>query len=112
MERKLKRVIQILNILVGVPDESESKLLGRFAECIIKIIKEEGENCENYLDRPIAEVELSVRANNLMRYMGIETIGDLMQHTKTSLLKTKNLGRRTLSEIENVLKEYDLKLKY
>jgi DNA-directed RNA polymerase alpha subunit len=106
-----KNVIRVLNMLVGYPVDQENKLLGRFADYIIDIVKDEKESYEKNLNIPLADVKLSVRATNLMRNMNIKTIGELMQHTKTSLLKTKMLGRKTLSEIEDVLKEYDLELK-
>src|ERR1041384_6113678 len=53
--------------------------------------------------RPVAELELTVRAANRLKAHDIYYIGDLIQRTENELLKTPNLGRKSLNEIKEVL---------
>jgi len=55
------------------------------------------------LAKPIEHLELSVRSNNCLRSAGIEKIFELVQKTEDELLKTKNFGRKSLSEIKETL---------
>lgn len=60
------------------------------------------------LDKSIEELELSVRSFNCLEAAGIKTIRDLVQKTEAEMLKYKNFGRKSLSEIKNILKEMSL----
>ncbi|RME66619.1 MAG: hypothetical protein D6778_04455 [Nitrospirae bacterium] len=60
--------------------------------------------------RPVEELELSVRSYNCLKNAKISTIGDLVTKTEQELLKTKNFGKKSLEEIEGVLKKQGLKL--
>src|SRR5215467_13971326 len=60
--------------------------------------------------RNVAELELSVRASNCFKAANIRTIADLVPKTEAELLKTKNFGKKTLSEIKTVLGEMGLSL--
>lgn len=51
----------------------------------------------------VDDLELSVRSINCLRYNKILLVGDLVQQTEASLLRTPNLGRRSLNEIRGVL---------
>ena len=62
------------------------------------------------LSKSIDHLELSVRSNNCLRSAGIEKIYDLVQKTEEELLKTKNFGRKSLSEIKETLQELGLGL--
>ncbi len=62
------------------------------------------------LSKSIDHLELSVRSNNCLRSAGIEKIYELVQKTEEELLKTKNFGRKSLSEIKETLQELDLGL--
>ena len=53
--------------------------------------------------RPIDDLELTVRSANCLKAENIYYIGDLIQRTETELLKTPNLGRKSLNEIKEVL---------
>jgi DNA-directed RNA polymerase subunit alpha len=53
--------------------------------------------------RPVDELELTVRSANCLKAENIYYIGDLIQRTETELLKTPNLGRKSLNEIKDVL---------
>lgn len=62
------------------------------------------------LSKTIDHLELSVRSNNCLRSAGIEMIYGLVQKTEDELLKTKNFGRKSLSEIKETLQELGLGL--
>jgi len=62
------------------------------------------------LSKPIEHLELSVRSNNCLRSAGIEKIYELVQKTEEELLKTKNFGRKSLSEIKETLSNMGLGL--
>jgi DNA-directed RNA polymerase subunit alpha len=62
------------------------------------------------LDRPVDELELSVRSYNCLKNADIQAIRDLVQKTESEILKTKNFGRKSLEEIKEVLAEIDLAL--
>ncbi|HJO30817.1 MAG TPA: DNA-directed RNA polymerase subunit alpha [Acidobacteriota bacterium] len=60
------------------------------------------------LERPVDELELSVRSYNCLKNADIQTIRDLVQKTESEMLKTKNFGKKSLEEIKEVLAELDL----
>jgi DNA-directed RNA polymerase subunit alpha len=62
------------------------------------------------LSKPIEHLELSVRSNNCLKSAGIEKIFELVQKTEEELLKTKNFGRKSLSEIKETLGNLSLGL--
>lgn len=58
----------------------------------------------------IEELDISQRALNSLKRMGITTIGDLVQMTEEELKSTKNIGRKALAEIKEALKQMGLQL--
>jgi DNA-directed RNA polymerase subunit alpha len=60
------------------------------------------------LDKSIEELELSVRSFNCLEAASIKTIRDLVQKTESEMLKYRNFGRKSLSEIKGILKEMNL----
>ncbi len=60
--------------------------------------------------RPVDDLELTVRSANCLKAENIYYIGDLIQRTETELLKTPNLGRKSLNEIKEVLASRELAL--
>lgn len=60
--------------------------------------------------RPVDELELTVRSANCLKAEQIYYIGDLIQRTEVELLKTPNLGKKSLTEIKNVLASRGLSL--
>ena len=60
--------------------------------------------------RPVDDLELTVRSANCLKAENIYYIGDLIQRTETELLKTPNLGRKSLNEIKEVLASRGLAL--
>lgn len=60
--------------------------------------------------RPVDELELTVRSANCLKAENIFFIGDLVQRSENELLKTPNLGRKSLNEIKDVLTKRGLHL--
>ncbi len=60
--------------------------------------------------RPVDDLELTPRSSNCLKAQSIHYIGDLIQYTEGDLLRTPNLGRKSLNEIKQVLAEHDLSL--
>jgi DNA-directed RNA polymerase subunit alpha len=76
-------------------------------EVVPELIDEKG-NVNEVLMRSVEDLELSVRSANCLKNAGINTIGELVQRTEAEMLKTKNFGRKSLSEIKDILNEYNL----
>lgn len=62
------------------------------------------------LNRPVEELELSVRSANCLQNANIKLIGQLVQKTEAEMLKTKNFGRKSLKEIKEILSSMGLSL--
>ncbi len=60
--------------------------------------------------RPVDDLELTVRSANCLKAEGIYYVGDLIQRTEVELLKTPNLGKKSLTEIKDVLASRGLSL--
>ncbi len=65
---------------------------------------------EPILLRPVDELELTVRSANCLKAENINYIGDLVQRTEVELLRTPNLGKKSLTEIKEVLESHGLSL--
>jgi len=60
--------------------------------------------------RPVANLPLSVRASQGLRYADIKYVGELVQCTERELLEIKNFGRKCLNEVKTVLAQMGLSL--
>ncbi|RPH67337.1 MAG: DNA-directed RNA polymerase subunit alpha [Burkholderiales bacterium] len=69
-----------------------------------------GPQIDPVLLRPVDDLELTVRSANCLKAENIYYIGDLIQRTENELLKTPNLGRKSLNEIKEVLASRGLTL--
>jgi DNA-directed RNA polymerase subunit alpha len=72
--------------------------------------KEQREEVDPILLRPVDDLELTVRSANCLKAENIYYIGDLVQRTEVELLKTPNLGKKSLTEIKDVLASKGLSL--
>lgn len=72
--------------------------------------EEKGEEIDPILLRPVDDLELTVRSANCLKAENILYIGDLIQRTEVELLKTPNLGKKSLTEIKDVLASRGLSL--
>ncbi len=72
--------------------------------------EEKGPAVDPILLRPVDDLELTVRSANCLKAENIFLIGDLIQRTEVELLKTPNLGKKSLTEIKDVLATRGLSL--
>ena len=63
-----------------------------------------------HLDKSVEELELSVRSYNCLKNANIRTIRELVQKSEAEMLKTKNFGRKSLTEIKEILQSMGLSL--
>jgi len=73
-------------------------------------IDEEEESIKKLLETPVEELELSVRSSNCLKNANIRSIGDLTMRTEEDIAKTRNFGKKSLQEIKEKLKEWNLSL--
>mgnify|MGYP006281838703 CR=1 FL=1 len=73
-------------------------------------VEEKSQDIDPVLLRPIDDLELTVRSANCLKAESILYIGDLVQRTEVELLKTPNLGKKSLTEIKDVLAQHELSL--
>jgi DNA-directed RNA polymerase subunit alpha len=73
------------------------------AEAMIELGGGRAPQIDPILLRPVDDLELTVRSANCLKAENIYYIGDLIQRTENELLKTPNLGRKSLNEIKEVL---------
>jgi DNA-directed RNA polymerase subunit alpha len=72
--------------------------------------KQVEEQIDPILLRPVDDLELTVRSANCLKAENIYYIGDLIRRTEVELLKTPNLGKKSLTEIKDVLASRGLSL--
>ncbi|MBN2860359.1 MAG: DNA-directed RNA polymerase subunit alpha [Sphaerochaetaceae bacterium] len=73
-------------------------------------VDEGEERIKKILNTSVSELELSVRSSNCLKNAHIQTIGDLTRKTEEEIGKTRNFGKKSLSEIKEKLKEWNLSL--
>lgn len=87
--------------------------LSAFVDLESSILKEP-EKKEDEIDpvllKPVEDLELTVRSANCLKAEAVQYIGDLVQKTESDLLKTPNLGKKSLNEIKEVLEARNLSL--
>lgn len=91
-----------LNIFVGLTDQAQK------AEIMIE--KEEDKK-EKVLEMTIEELDLSVRSYNCLKRAGINTVQELTQKSEEDMMKVRNLGRKSLEEVEEKLNDLGLGLR-
>lgn len=72
--------------------------------------KDEDER-ERILDMTIEELDLSVRSYNCLKRAGINTVGELINKTEDDMMKVRNLGKKSLEEVQQKLEELNYALK-
>jgi len=101
-EEAIRRAATILQQQVAVFVDLES-------EAEVEAVEEEDE-IDPILLRPVDDLELTVRSANCLKAENIYYIGDLIRRTEVELLKTPNLGKKSLTEIKDVLASRGLSL--
>lgn len=76
----------------------------------VEPVVEQAPTVDPVLLRPVDDLELTVRSANCLKAENIYYIGDLIQRTEIELLKTPNLGKKSLTEIKDVLAKQGLSL--
>lgn len=101
-EEAIRRAATILQqqLAVFVDLESEAQSVSSDSE----------DEVDPVLLRPVDDLELTVRSANCLKAENIYYIGDLVQRTEVELLKTPNLGKKSLTEIKDVLASRGLSL--
>jgi len=97
-----KILTEHLNIFVNLTEEAR--------EAEIMVEKEETKK-EKMLEMTVEELDLSVRSYNCLKRAGINTVEELTDKTESEMMKVRNLGKKSLTEIKNKLDELDLSLK-
>ena len=92
-------LVDQLNVFAALEDTGESGTAEPEAPAVDPILL-----------RPVDDLELTVRSANCLKAENINYIGDLIQRTENELLKTPNLGRKSLNEIKEVLASRGLTL--
>ena len=88
-----------LNLFIDLSESAKA------AEVMIE--KEDGES-EKILEMSIDELELSVRSYNCLKRAGINTVQELINKTPEDMMKVRNLGRKSLEEVQAKIKELGL----
>ncbi|GIP36285.1 DNA-directed RNA polymerase subunit alpha [Paenibacillus sp. J2TS4] len=97
-----KILTEHLMLFVGLTDEAKD------AEIMIE--KEEDKK-EKVLEMTIEELDLSVRSYNCLKRAGINTVQELITKTEEDMMKVRNLGRKSLEEVQEKLDELGLSLR-
>ncbi len=97
-EQTIKQAATILHDQLSVFVDFE-----KVAEQAPEEVEAEEEKFDPVLLRPVDDLELTVRSANCLKAENIFYIGDLIQRTEVELLKTPNLGKKSLTEIKDIL---------
>jgi DNA-directed RNA polymerase subunit alpha len=90
--------------------QDQISIFGDFTRRESSDAKSDKSGVDPVLLRPIDDLELTVRSANCLKAESIYYIGDLVQKTEVELLKTPNLGKKSLTEIKDVLAQRGLSL--
>ena len=101
-EEAIRRAATILQHQLAVFVDLQSEIIAE--------PEEREDEIDPILLRPVDDLELTVRSANCLKAEDIHYIGDLIQRTEVELLKTPNLGKKSLTEIKDVLATRGLSL--
>lgn len=91
-----------LSLFIGLTDEA------RDAEIMIE---KEDDKKEKVMEMTIEELDLSVRSYNCLKRAGINSVQELAQKSEEDMMKVRNLGRKSLEEVQEKLEELGLGLR-
>ena len=97
-----KILTEHLNLFIGLTDHVN--------DVEIMVEKEEDKK-EKVLEMTVEELDLSVRSYNCLKRAGINTVDELIQRTEEDMMKVRNLGKKSLEEVQTKLGELNLSLK-
>lgn len=75
------------------------------------MVEKEEEERDKILDMSIEELDLSVRSYNCLKRAGINTVGELVMKTEEDMMKVRNLGKKSLEEVDEKLQSLNLSLR-
>lgn len=75
------------------------------------MVEKEEEAKDKIMEMTIEELDLSVRSYNCLKRAGINTVEELIQKSEEDMIKVRNLGRKSLEEVDNKLKELGLEFR-
>ena len=91
----------LLHLFVSLTEKAEST----------KTLVDRAENSkERLMEMTIEELDLSVRSFNCLKRAGINTVHDLTSRTEDEMMKVRNLGKKSLEEVQHKLAELGLYL--
>jgi DNA-directed RNA polymerase subunit alpha len=97
-----KILTEHLNLFIGLTDHVN--------DVEIMVEKEEDKK-EKVLEMTVEELDLSVRSYNCLKRAGINTVDELTQRTEEDMMKVRNLGKKSLEEVQRKLSELGLALR-
>ncbi|MEX0876172.1 MAG: DNA-directed RNA polymerase subunit alpha C-terminal domain-containing protein [Phycisphaerales bacterium] len=103
---EIKRMLEQKNLRLGQGREDAHRVARRQ---ILEKLKGSGK--EGLLNKPVSELQLSVRARKALQMLNIQSIGDLCSHTEAELMGVKNFGATSLVEIKEKLTNCGLTLR-
>ena len=77
----------------------------------VSMVQPEDDKKDKVLEMTIEELDLSVRAYNCLKRAGINSVAELVQKNQEDMMKVRNLGRKSLEEVEQKLSALGLGLK-
>lgn len=104
LRKHLNPFVHYFEIGDELPPQEPQEILG------VPVLLDQQPGEDERLSRPVAELDLSVRASNCLEADNIQTIGDLVAMDEDALLKIKNFGKTSLKEVEARLAEIGLSL--
>ncbi len=97
-----KTMSELLEDFIGLTDRAKNEQ--------ILVVKEEDER-DRVLDMTIEELDLSVRSYNCLKRAGINMVHELVEKTEEDMMKVRNLGKKSLEEVQAKLADLSLSLK-
>jgi DNA-directed RNA polymerase subunit alpha len=96
-----KMLIDHLNEFVDLSEKAAEKEF---------MVEREVEETNKNLEKPIEDLDLSVRSYNCLKRAGINNLSELIEKTEEDMMKVRNLGKKSLKEVKQKLEELNLSL--
>jgi DNA-directed RNA polymerase subunit alpha len=97
-----KIIYEYLKLFIGLTESISDE---------VTMVEKEEEKKDKVLELTIEELDLSVRSYNCLKRAGINTAQELIQRTEEDMMKVRNLGKKSLEEVQQKLSELGLSLR-
>ncbi len=94
----------LIDHLQTIIDLSEAKVDDDY------MVERKTEETNRNLEKPIEDLDLSVRSYNCLKRAGINTLGELIEKSEEDMMRVRNLGKKSLKEVKQKLEEMGLSL--